>query len=484
LHVYSDMQQTGLPSNFNDLRLNADVRLDPHPLETKDVPNYAVENVIAPRRVYANGKTRVLATVASYGAPKAIRTISLELNGRTIESKQVEVPEGGRASVEFLSLDVPYGSNKGDVKIDSSDILPADDIFYFSVERADPRHALFVRDAGNDAALEYFRTALDASGQSAFAIDPSTVEQTANLNPSKYAFVVLSDVGTLPPAFENELRSYVRGGGSVLIALGRNAAVAMKVAVSGDRIEATRYSGREGAMFQTAASLDNSHPSIQNDNRWYDVKFYRAMRIATANGRVVARLTDQTPLVIDEQMGDGHIVIFASTFDNIDNDFPVHPAFVPFIEQTARYLGRLDSGPSSVQVGAFGELRDSKEVGAAVDVVDPKGDRVLTLDEATRAQNIQFEEAGFYDIRRPNGRNELVAVNIDRRESDLTPASPDTLTLWQNTANGTASSAAGDTSAQQKPMSVWWYVMLVVLALAVVESLLGNQHLSVDKEAA
>ncbi len=484
LHVYSDMQQSGLPGNFNDLRLNADVRLDAHALETKEVPNFAVENVVAPRRVYDNRKTRVLATVASFGAPKAVRTVSLELNGRTVETKQVEVPESGRATVEFFSLDVPYGRNKGDVKIDSADSLPADDTFYFSVERADPRHALFVREAGNDTALLYFKSALEASGQSAFEIDPATVEQTTNLNPAKYAFVVLSDVGALPGGFENELRGYVRSGGAVLIALGRNAVTSTKVPVSDDRIEATRYSGREGAMFQTAAWLDSSHPSIQKDDRWDDVKFYRAIRIAPGNARVVARLTDQTPLVLDQQVGDGRIVVFASTFDNIDNDFPVHPAFVPFIEQTARYLGRLDSGPSSVLVGAFGELRDSKEVGAAVDVVDPKGERVLSLAEATKAQNIQYEESGFYDIRRPNGRNELVAVNADRRESDLTPASPDTLVLWQNTANGTASGSGATTAAEQKPMSVWWYVMLVVLALAVAESLLGNQHLSVDKEAA
>ena len=30
VHLYSDMQQSGLPANFNDLRLNADVRLEPH----------------------------------------------------------------------------------------------------------------------------------------------------------------------------------------------------------------------------------------------------------------------------------------------------------------------------------------------------------------------------------------------------------------------------------------------------------------------
>jgi hypothetical protein len=55
--------------------------------------------------------------------------------------------------------------------------------------------------------------------------------------------------------------------------------------------------------------------------------------------------------------------------------------------------------------------------------------------------------------------------------------------LWQNTAQGT-SVGESTTSSEQKPRSLWWYVMLGVLALAVAESLLGNQHLSVDKEAA
>jgi hypothetical protein len=119
-----------------------------------------------------------------------------------------------------------------------------------------------------------------------------------------------------------------------------------------------------------------------------------------------------------------------------------------------------------------------------VDVVDPKGDRVLSLAEATKAPNIQFTMAGFYDIRRPNGRNELVAVNTDRHESDLAPIPQDTLTLWQNTANGTPGSGAATSQTQQKPFSLWWYVMVAVLLLTLAESLLGNQHLSVDKEAA
>jgi hypothetical protein len=483
VHLYSDMQQSGMPANFNDLRLNAAVRRAPHPLETKEAPNFAVENVVAPRRVYESRKSRVLATIAGFGNPKATRSVSLALNHRVLETKTVEIPENGRATVEFLSLEVPYGKNRGEVRIDSADALAADDVFYFSVERADPRHALFVHEAENSRDLLYFKAALEASGQSAFEMDPATPDQTANLSPAKYSFVALSDVGAIPASFEDQLRAYVRGGGSVLVSLGHMSVARARVPVTEDRIEEMRYAGREGERFQTVVWLDRSHPSILKDDRWDDVKFYQAIRVAPGNARVAARLSDQTPLLIDHQVGEGHILVFASTFDNVANDFPLHASFVPFIQQTARYLGRLDDRPPSVLVGSFEELRDSKEKGSAVEVVDPQGGRVLSLEEATQAQNIQFTSAGFYEIRRPNRADELVAVNADRHESDLTPAPAETLALWQNTSQG-SSESGGAAAGEQKPLSLWWYVMLVVLALAVAESLLGNQHLSVDKEAA
>ena len=244
VHLYSDMQKSGMPANFNDLRLNADIQLKPHPIEAKPDANFAVENVVAPRRVYDAKKSRVLVTIAGFNNQKATRRVSLLLNGRSVESKTVDVPEGGRGSVEFLSLDVPYGLNKGEVRLDSQDALPSDDTFYFSVERTDPRHALFVHEADNSRGLLYFQAALDASGQSAFQIDAATVEQTANLSPAKYAFVVLSDVSGISPLFENQLRQYVRSGGSVLIALGHTAVRGSKVPVSDTRIEEARYAGR------------------------------------------------------------------------------------------------------------------------------------------------------------------------------------------------------------------------------------------------
>src|SRR5688572_13668040 len=271
VYLYSDMQQSGMPSNFNDLRLSDNVRLEAKPVTSAATPNLAVENVVVPRRVYDAKKNRVLVTVAGFGAKKSTHNVSLILNGRTVEAKAAEIPENGRATVEFLSLEVPYGRNKGEVKIDSGDALPRDDTFYFSVERADPRPALFVREAENSKALLYFKAALEASGQSAFQIESVTVDQVANLSPSKYAFVVLSDVGAIPGTFEKELRSYVQSGGSVLVLLGRMAVIRTRVPVSDDRVEGSSYAGREGAMYQTVAWLDPSHPSILKNDKWEDV---------------------------------------------------------------------------------------------------------------------------------------------------------------------------------------------------------------------
>ena len=100
---------------------------------------------------------------------------------------------------------------------------------------------------------------------------------------------------------------------------------------------------------------------------------------------------------------------------------------MPFIEHTANYLARQEEGPSQLHWwDRTWNCGRAKEQGAAVEVLDPKGARALTLEEATRAQNMPLAMAGFYDVKRPNGRHELVAVNADRHESDLDVIPEDT----------------------------------------------------------
>jgi len=311
-----------------------------------------------------------------------------------------------------------------------------------------------------------------------------TVEQVANVSPSKYAIVVLSDVASLPGQFEGALQKYVRSGGAVMIALGRMSAMHNRVPVFDEAISDAHYATREGERFQTAAYVDPAHPAVGRAHQWESVKFYQTIRVDPGKSKVVARLSDNTPLLLDKKIGEGRVLVFASTFDNISNDFPLHPSFVPFVAETANYLGGLDDGNASFTVGAFLELRAAKEQGTTVEVLNPSGRRALSLEEAARAQTIALSDEGFYDVRRPSGRHELVAVNADRRESDLEVLPAETLALWENTGQGQVSAASGGEAGPDNKRSFWWYVLLAALALAVAETIVGNQHLSIDKEAA
>ena len=40
---------------------------------------------------------------------------------------------------------------------------------------------------------------------------------------------------------------------------------------------------------------------------------------------MAARLTDGTPLLLEKQIGEGHVLLFTSGLENLTNDLPLHP---------------------------------------------------------------------------------------------------------------------------------------------------------------
>ncbi len=363
LHVVSDLQKSAMPPGFTDLRLDPETKLVLHQIGKAEA-NWSVENVVAPRRVYDTKKARVVATIASYRVedpagstsqtiPPVKKTVSLLVNGKVLQTKSVDVPAGGRASVEFLGLDAPYGFSRGEVAIDAADGLAADDKFPFSVERTDPRKVLFVDDGTKPRGQLYFRAALDASPDAAFQVESMHPEMAANQQLSNFAFVVLNDLGTLPPGFEDLLKRYVSGGGSLLIALGPLAASMPKVPVLDESIEAPSYAARERDRFLSVVEIDTGHPALRSVERFSGVKFYQAIQVTSAKSHVLARLNDQTPLVLERQVGEGKVLVFASTFDNAVNDLPIHASWVPFIQQSRRVSGRRRRGAAGESAGGF-----------------------------------------------------------------------------------------------------------------------------------
>ena len=488
LHLFSDLQKTAMPASFAEMALPANVSLVVHGVVKDVVPNWTIESVNAPGQVWDPKKARVQAVIAGYHTPAATRTVSLVVSGKTIATRTVAVPANGRASVEFEGLDVPYGFSRCQVSIDSADALPADDVSLFAVERSDPGRVLFVHEPSDSRSPLYFHSALDAASEAAFTMDTIAVEQTANADPSRYALVVVSDVLSLPAPFEQQLQRYVRGGGSVLVAAGTSAAHRPRVPVFDEKILDSRYYASEGQRFLAVGSSDSSYPFVEKAGKWAGVKFYFAVQVDPGNAQVISRLTDQTPILLEKKIGEGRVLLLASGLDNLTNDFPLHPAFVPFVEQAARYLAGIDNRSGSRVVDSFLDLRTAKEQSVGVEVIDPDGRRPLSLKEATTAQTYQLSRAGFYQLRLANGRQVLIGVNPDRRESDLDVIPDDVVALWRGNTNApqqasTTSGQSQQAESQTKPYSLWWYAMLLLLIAAVAESLVSSQYLGTQRES-
>ncbi len=527
LHLFSDMQRSSLASSFSELVMPEGVTLVLHPVVKSGEPNWTIESVTAPAQLFGGPKgpvkpVRVRAIVAGFGTPAATRRVSLIVNGNTAATQDVQVAANGRATVEFSSLDVPYGFSKCEVRLDGADKFPGDDGFVFAVERSDPQLVLFVHGESDTRSPLYFTNALNSAAESAFELQSVTLEQLAtsglssSSSLSKYAFVVLSNVSTLSSGLERDLLTYVREGGNLWLAIGTAAAGRSRVPVFGDDIvtihDYARELGRGRERFLSVGESDASHVAMNAAGQLPGVKFYYAVGVDASNARVIARLTDRTPLLLEKTIGEGRVLLFTSGLDNLTNDFPLHPAFVAFVEQTARYLSGTERRAGSHIVDSYLELRKSHDndqsangngsanANAAgsgralgVEVIDPEGHRPISLNEASTAASVRLTQAGFYQVRLANGRQEVVGVNPDRRESNLDVIPDDVLASWrgkpqpENAAAGVAVAAtdgagAADPPEQREPYSLWWHIMILALAAALVESWLAGRYLGAQRE--
>jgi hypothetical protein len=478
VHFISDMQQTSMPPGFRDLQLGPHTGLVLHPMAKSKVNNWAVESVTVPAQIYDPKRTRLTATLAGWQTPAASRKVSLVLNNHVLATQTVTIPANGRAQAEFVGFDVPYGANRGEIRIEPADDLPNDDSYAFSIQRSDPRRVLFLYANGRSREAFYYKSALESSNATGLTVQAAPVEQAAHQDFSKFAFVVLSDAGELDTGVAQALCGYLQKGGAVLATLGPASVRFGKAPLSGDHI-----SGE--STLQGAGYVDEESAALAGTGRFQNVQFFQSLRISPKPAaRILAKLADGSPLLVEESMGEGRLLTFAGMLDNSTSDFPLHASFLPFVVQSGRYLAGAEEAASSVAAGTPVVLRRSREQGTAADVTGPDGKHELTLNDATKALSFELDSSGFYEVQRANGRRSLVAVHADRRESDLTSIPEETLVLWRNT--GSSAAVADQPASQQQtiPWSLWRYALLLVLIAALAESLFASRYLKEERQTA
>jgi hypothetical protein len=475
LDLVTDVQATGLPTRFGELAPRRPAEIAVHDVSDGAADNWTIDSFGASA---LSGE--LTASIRSFATEAASRTVTLSQNGRTVADQTVEVPANGRADVTFPALDLASGSNRVEVALSPSDDLTGDDHRYLAIKRPEPRKVLVVAaDADGvgplftSAALETVTTlSLTADVRTTPLGDPPLLE---------YSFVVVTDIGLLDAAQTAAIEDYVENGGRALLATGPRSAGLTTLPVTGQTLRTNPQMGAQTSV--SIGEVDASHPALRGVDELRAANFYRSVNVEPAEAdRVLMRLADGTPLLLERPLGQGRVLLFTSSLDREWNDLPVQPAFVPLMAGIANHLLGGAGFTSEADLGSTLAVRALGFSGGQI--FDPRGEAALGL--GAGSDDVLLDQVGFYEVV-GGGSSELVAVNFDPRESDLTPVDAPTLERWRGLGlrpGEQAAPAAVSTADERVPSSLGPLLVMLLLLLVVVESLVGNWHLRIRRGVA
>jgi hypothetical protein len=475
LHFITDLQQTATPLQFADLEPPTGVQLVLHDVGLENATNQYVLSV-APAEHDAN---TLEVRLGGSAPPDFERTVILTVDGKERGRRTVS-PADPRAL--FPSIDMGQGTYRAVVTLEPADSLPQDDQHFAVIERREAR-ALIVGANSNADDVAYFAAAVGALTNPRLAVERTGADGLSQNALSEYSALVVSDVGVLSNAMASAIQRYLEGGGAVLMTLGPRSAQQDRIPLSGHSRRGGLASSRErDTTPRRVAAVEDSHPALRESQGWRSVRFFRHVPIeARPEDRVLIRLEDGDPLLLERRIGTGRLLVLTSPLDREWNDLGVHPLFVRFVGEAARYLTATAAAPN-ITVGALLPAASSLREGAQV--FDPRGRRVLSLSEMVGQARLTADSIGFYEVR-GGGRSEWIAVNADPRESELARMPADSVSQWEQlqtppaTASAAAPEAGSESGSQLK--SIWPWLLLIAVTLAFIEPLVANSHLHVRR---
>ncbi len=477
LHLISDFQQSGQAVRFADMIPDVingrPVTLDVIRVQAQNIPNFAVDSVLVSNR------TTIEAGIRGYGGDNAERTVTVLINNEVQQEQSVMANGAGISFAVFDDVVFAEGDNRIDIRISPDDALAGDDQRHAVFDNSPPAPVLLLTDNPESRGVTYIAAALETAPRGYEVITQNIADLDARVL-QRYPWIVIEDMGAINSILATAITDYVSGGGAVLAGAGESLLGQSAIPVMNLNIASTALR-RESRSPITM--IDNSHPALRESAGWGSVNMQTLPVVVSEDDRLLIAQAGDRPVLIERAIGRGRFMLLTTALDNTLTDLPVKPVFVTFMAEAARYLSNENLLIREQVAESFLQL--SRSGGASGQVYDPDGVSLLSLTDTTRAQEIALNKTGFYRVITPGG-DVLVAVNPDRRESDLTVMDAQVLQNWQNVVAGTAGAgdaalAAGQDSLAEntEEREIWRFFLLLLVIIVLAESYLGNQHLRV-----
>lgn len=425
VHLISDLQASGIPTNRDAPRLPQNYTLQIHRIGkgSEGAAMALLGGVFTTNITPGERNLTASVRVSNSGAARAIDA-QLKVGGQLLDQKKIALPQNGEAAVSLTgTLREPGEFSAAIVLPDAPVVLKGDSQFQFVVRVVSRVKVLILDPAPNreERALDpafFVAEALNAGADSPYAAD---VMQTLP-DLKTYQVVVLPSVSLLGAGDVAKLKDFVSAGGGLLIGVGAGVD-----ADSFNRSVGTLAPARVRAVVKDdvgrfLVAADTAHALVSRlvEEGKGDLSAPRFHAMAdlkdSQDAHVVLRFDDRKPALLERRLGKGQVLMLATGLDRRSGDFPLRPIFLPFLHESMRLLVAEASQSQNLLTG------DTLTVPAGAMLSLPDNTQVKGSAEAT---NVMLAEPGIYRLVMGAGSAAtLYAVNADPRESNLAAAEP------------------------------------------------------------
>jgi hypothetical protein len=467
LHFISDFQDSGVPVRFADLVSTRIASLRTGFPPTASVNNWSIGAI----RDTADG---IEVVVTAVGDGEMTASVATSVNGVIAGREDVSGP--GTMTLGFGDLQLEPGDNRVRVSIETVDDLDIDNDRYHVARNVPPAPIPLLTLNSGGLPVTYLSAALHSDPHSNYRVEPAIIGDFDTRTLSRYRWLIIDDIGSVGPQLEATLAEFAANGGGILAFAGRRTASATTLPLLGNAIGGASINPGDDP-FLSIGQVDGGHPLLAATDGWYSVNFSQTIPvIAQPDDQVLVRLENGEPFLLERRLGQGGILFVGGDLDNRGNDLATRPVFVSFVIEAAKYLSGSEQIIRSLPAGATLPL--SLVGGLSGQVIDPQSNTVLSLADTTRAQQIQLDQTGFYEVYTSQG-DYIVAVNVDPRESQLAAMPAETLQRWGAAMSGPQdATATASVELEADPVELWHALLFILVLLLIAESLLGNWYLA------
>lgn len=478
--------------------------------EGKDYGNIAVTGLEFQNNVFnKSGDVSFKATVSNY-SPVKIKNLLAQVY---VDQKKVVQGffniEAYSQEVKEFSFKVEKGNHFGWIEIPEDNLI-ADNKRYFAINEEQKLDVLLIDGDPKTNIYEsetfYLEKALNPARGHVSSLKPviCSIHEVEGMVFEDFDIVFLCNVEMLPYEKIEELERFVKDGGAVVFSLG-------------DKVEGSYYNNSFEALLphrlytkkiftgnvliteEQPLSLKISgvmHPAMRflsetNINMLTSVSFHQVFYVEPApleGAKTVLSFSDNTPAIVERQVGKGRVALIASSIDRDWTDLPVKPLFVPLIQQLCRYISGSTTGETKqeILVEQNWQFPAPYDVGN-LEITNPGGVKTLLPPQVINNEKyFVYHEThlpGVYSflINDTSQQQNLFyfPVNVDASESNLEKISEKEITALMGETNVMVRSSSSGERREvvrgEAKTTLWGVLLLLALGILVAESFVSRK---------